>query len=136
MNTITLTIAATPGNLMKLAQAFGESIDAVIGAEDVPVTQYQDKLRTPEGSETKPGEIRPEDPQPKDPAAEEAVAQAPEPEMLEVTKTEVRQKALELTKVGQTAKVEEVFGRFGAKKFTQLKESDYAEVLKALEAVS
>lgn len=136
MNTITLTIAATPANLKKLAQAFGESIDAVIGAEDVPVTQYQDKLRTPEGSEMKPGEIRPEDPQPKDPAAEEAVAQAPEPEKLEVTKTEVRQKALELTKAGQTAKVEEVFGRFGAKKFTQLKESDYAEVLKALEAVS
>lgn len=129
MNTITLTIAATPANLMKLAQAFGDSIDAVIGAEDVPVTQYQDKLRTPDGSETKPGEIRPEDP-----AAEEAVAQAPE--MPEVTKTEVRQKALELTKAGQTEKVEEVFGRFGAKKFTQLKESDYAEVLKALEAVS
>ena len=39
MNTITLTIAATPANLMKLAQAFGDSIDAVIGAEDVPVTQ-------------------------------------------------------------------------------------------------
>jgi len=134
MNTITLTIAATPANLMKLAQAFGDSIDAVIGAEDVPVTKYQDKLRTPDGSETKPGEIRPEDPQPKDPAAEEAVAQAPE--MPEVTKTDVRQKALELTKAGQTAKVEEVFGRFGAKKFTQLKESDYAQVLEALEAVS
>lgn len=134
MNTITLTIAATPGNLMKLAQAFGDSIDAVIGAEDVPVTQYQEKLRTPDGSETKPGEIKPTDMQPKDPAAEEAVAQAPE--MPEVTKTEVRQKALELTKAGQTEKVEEVFGRFGAKKFTQLKESDYAEVLKALEAVS
>lgn len=134
MNTITLTIAATPANLMKLAQAFGDSIDAVIGAEDVPVTQYQDKLRTPEGSETKPGEIRP-----KDPAAEEAVAQSIEDAQQssrEVTKTEVRQKALELTKAGQTAKVEEVFGRFGAKKFTQLKESDYAEVLKALEAVS
>ena len=134
MNTITLTIAATPANLMKLAQAFGDSIDAVIGAEDVPVTQYQDKLRTPDGSETKPGEIKPTDMQPKDPAAEEAVVQAPE--MLEVTKTDVRQKALELTKAGQTAKVEEVFGRFGAKKFTQLKESDYAQVLEALEAVS
>jgi len=134
MNTITLTIAATPANLMKLAQAFGDSIDAVIGAEDVPVTQYQDKLRTPDGSETKPGEIKPTDMQPKDPAAEEAVVQAPE--MPEVTKTDVRQKALELTKAGQTAKVEEVFGRFGAKKFTQLKESDYAQVLEALEAVS
>lgn len=134
MNTITLTIAATPANLMKLAQAFGDSIDAVIGAEDVPVTQYQDKLRTPDGSETKPGEIKMTHTQPKDPAAEEAVAQAPETP--EVTKTEVRQKALDLTKAGQTEKVEEVFGRFGAKKFTQLKESDYAEVLKALEAVS
>ena len=130
MNTITLTIAATPSNLMKLAQAFGDSIDAVIGAEDVPVTQYQDKLRTPEGSETKPGRI-----QPKDPEAEQALAD-PEPEKPAVTKTDVRQKALELTKAGQTAKVEEVFGRFGAKKFTQLKESDYADVLEALEAVS
>ena len=135
MNTITLTIAATPANLMKLAQAFGDSIDAVIGAEDVPVTQYQDKLRTPDGSETKPGEIRPEDPQPKDPEAEQALAD-PEPEQPAVTKTDVRQKALELTKAGETAKVEEVFGRFGAKKFTQLKESDYAQVLEALEAVS
>lgn len=130
MNTITLTIAATPSNLMKLAQAFGDSIDAVIGAEDVPVTQYQDKLRTPEGSETKPGRI-----QPKDPEAEQALAD-PEPEKPAVTKTDVRQKALELTKAGETAKVEEVFGRFGAKKFTQLKESDYADVLEALEAVS
>ena len=130
MNTITLTIAATPSNLMKLAQAFGDSIDAVIGAEDVPVTQYQDKRRTPEGSETKPGRI-----QPKDPEAEQALAD-PEPEKPAVTKTDVRQKALELTKAGETAKVEEVFGRFGAKKFTQLKESDYADVLEALEAVS
>lgn len=130
MNTITLTIAATPANLMKLAQAFGDSIDAVIGAEDVPVTQYQDKLRTPEGSETKPGRI-----QPKDPEAEQALAD-PEPEKPAVTKTDVRQKALELTKAGETAKVEEVFARFGAKKFTQLKESDYADVLEALEAVS
>ena len=108
MNTITLTIAATPSNLMKLAQAFGDSIDGILGAEDVPVTHYQDKVRTPEGAETKPA----------------------------VTKTDVRQKALELTKAGETAKVEEVFARFGAKKFTQLKESDYADVLEALEAVS
>lgn len=132
MNTITLTIAATPANLMKLAQAFGDSIDGILGAEDVPVTQYQDKVRTPEGSETKPGEIHP-----KDPEAEQALADpGPKPEKPAVTKTEVRQKALELTKAGETAKVEEVFGRFGAKKFTQLKESDYAQVLEALEAVS
>lgn len=130
MNTITLTIAATPSNLMKLAQAFGDSIDGILGAEDVPVTQYQDKVRTPEGAETKMGEI-----QPKDPEAEQALAD-PEPEKPAVTKTDVRQKALELTKAGETAKVEEVFGRFGAKKFTQLKESDYADVLEALEAVS
>lgn len=132
MNTITLTIAATPANLMKLAQAFGDSIDGILGAEDVPVTQYQDKLRTPEGSETKPGMI-----QPKDPEAEQALVDpVPAPEKPAVTKTDVRQKALELTKAGETAKVEEVFGRFGAKKFTQLKESDYADVLEALEAVS
>lgn len=130
MNTITLTIAATPANLVKLAQAFGDSIDGILGAEDVPVTQYQDKVRTPEGAETKPGRI-----QPKDPEAEQALAD-PEPEKPAVTKTEVRQKALELTKAGETAKVEEVFARFGAKKFTQLKESDYADVLEALEAVS
>ena len=130
MNTITLTIAATPSNLMKLAQAFGDSIDGILGAEDVPVTQYQDKLQTPEGSETKPGRI-----QPKDPEAEQALAD-PVPEKPAVTKTDVRQKALELTKAGETAKVEEVFARFGAKKFTQLKESDYADVLEALEAVS
>lgn len=130
MNTITLTIAATPANLMKLAQAFGDSIDGILGAEDVPVTQYQDKLQTPEGSETKPGRI-----QPKDPEAEQALAD-PVPEKPAVTKTDVRQKALELTKAGETAKVEEVFARFGAKKFTQLKESDYADVLEALEAVS
>lgn len=130
MNTITLTIAATPSNLMKLAQAFGDSIDGILGAEDVPVTQYQDKVRTPEGAETKMGEI-----QPKDPEVEQALAD-PEPEKPAVTKTDVRQKALELTKAGETAKVEEVFARFGAKKFTQLKESDYADVLEALEAVS
>ena len=130
MNTITLTIAATPANLMKLAQAFGDSIDGILGAEDVPVTQYQDKVKTPEGAETKPGRI-----QPKDPEAEQALAD-PEPEKPAVTKTDVRQKALELTKAGETAKVEEVFARFGAKKFTQLKESDYADVLEALEAVS
>ena len=109
MNTITLTIAATPANLMKLAQAFGDSIDGILGAEDVPVTQYQDKVKTPEGAETKPGRI-----QPKDPEAEQALAD-PEPEKPAVTKTDVRQKALELTKAGETAKVEEVFAGFGAK---------------------
>ena len=129
MNTITLTIAATPSNLMKLAQAFGDSIDGILGAEDVPVTHYQDKI-LPYFRNRKIGEI-----QPKDPEAEQALAD-PEPEKPAVTKTKVRQKALELTKAGETAKVEEVFGRFGAKKFTQLKESDYADVLEALEAVS
>lgn len=132
MNTITLTIAATPANLAKLAQAFGDSIDTIIGAEDVPATQYKHELESEAGEKI----IRARYAQPKDPAAEEAVAAAPEPEKPAVTKTEVRQKALELTKAGETAKVEEVFGKFGATKFTQLKESDYADVLEALEAVS
>lgn len=135
MNTITLTIAATPSNLMKLAQAFGDSIDTVLAGEDVPMIQYSRELEDAAGVKMKPGEIRPRDTQPKDPEAEQALAD-PEPEKPAVTKTDVRQKALELTKAGETAKVEEVFARFGAKKFTQLKESDYADVLEALEAVS
>lgn len=135
MNTITLTIAATPANLMKLAQAFGDSIDTVLAGEDVPMIQYGRELEDAAGIKMKPGEIRPRDTQPKDPEAEQALAD-PEPEKPAVTKTDVRQKALELTKAGETAKVEEVFARFGAKKFTQLKESDYADVLEALEAVS
>lgn len=134
MNTITLTIAATPHNLVKLAQAFGESIDDYIGADDIPVKAGGADLKVG-GSHapTKPADIPVSDPAvPPMPQAEEP-KEAPEKV---VTKTDIREIGLRLTKAGKADALKQVLSQFGAANISQLKESDYPQVLDQLEAIA
>lgn len=109
MNTITLTIEATPENLMKLAQAFGPG----------PAEQVKPEVT----QEEKPALVDPTVPE--DTAPQHAV-----------TKQDVRKVALAMSKAGKNDQLGEILGRFGATKLSQVKEDDYAALLADLEAAS
>ena len=140
MNTITLTIAATPGNLARLAQAFGSEIDDLIGAEDCPVVR---KAEEAPAETIHPGVIKakyapaPEDPtvpeMAEPPAADPEPAPAP---ARAVTKEDVRKAAIVLTKAGKTDELGEILGRYGAAKLSQVNAGDYSALLTDLEAAS
>ncbi len=143
MNTITLTIAATPDNLIKLAQAFGDSIDDVIGADDVPSIN---KAGTRTDQTVSAAEIR-HDERPVRPApAAAAEKPAPQPEDPTVPKEEpaakvvtladLRQKGLDLTHAGKSDQLAAALDDFGAKKLSQVAEGDYAALMAKLEAAS
>lgn len=102
MNTITLTLEATPENLDKIKQILGEEAPA-------------------------PKE------EPKKAAKKKEKPKATTPE---VTKTDLRNKGLELTKAGKSDEMKAVFEEFGAAKLSEVKEEDYAAVMEKLEALS
>lgn len=137
MNTITLTIAATPGNLARLAQAFGNEIDDLIGADDCPVIRRT--AEEPKGV-VHPGVIQ--KPKLEDPTVPEMVeppAADPEPTPAPartVTKEDVRKAAIVLTKAGKTDELSEILGRYGAAKLSQVNAGDYSALLTDLEAAS
>ena len=137
MNTITLTIAATPDNLRKLAQAFGSSIDDVIGADDVPAVRAAGR---PAAEQIAPAKIGNVTEMPAPDLADPSVPEMPKAEkpakQRTVTKQDVRQQALVLSKAGRNAELGEILARFGAEKLSQVKESDFAALLDELEAVS
>ena len=112
MNTITLTIEATPENLMKLAQAFGPG----------PAEQVKPEV-TQEEKPMQPALVDPTVPE--DTAPQQAV-----------TKQDVRKVALAMSKAGKNDQLGEILGRFGATKLSQVKEDDYAALLADLEAAS
>ena len=114
MNTITLTIEATPENLMKLAQAFGSG----------PVEQVKPEV-TQEEKPTQPKPALVDPTVPEDTAPQRAV-----------TKQDVRKVALAMSKAGKNDQLGEILGRFGATKLSQVKEDDYAALLADLEAAS
>lgn len=60
----------------------------------------------------------------------------PEAEAPEITKTDLRNKGLELTKAGKSDEMKAVFEEFGAAKLSEVKEEDYAAVMEKLEALS
>lgn len=114
MNTITLTIEATPENLMKLAQAFGPG----------PAEQVKPEV-TQEENPTQPKPALVDPTVPEDTAPQQAV-----------TKQDVRKVALAMSKAGKNDQLGEILGRFGATKLSQVKEDDYAALLADLEAAS
>ena len=136
MNTITLTIAATPDNLRKLAEAFGSSIDDVIGADGVPAVRAAGQPAAEQIAPAQIGNIT-EMPAPDltDPSVPEMPKEKPAKQRT-VTKQDVRQQALVLSKAGRNAELGEILSRFGAEKLSQVKESDFAALLDELEAVS
>lgn len=105
MNTITLTLEATPENLDKIKQILGGEAPA---PKEEPKKAAKKKEKKPEPKATTP----------------------------EVTKTDLRNKGLELTKAGKSDEMKAVFEEFGAAKLSEVKEEDYAAVMEKLEALS
>lgn len=111
MNTLTLTLEATPENLRRICEFFGEINMKV----DIP-----------------PAKVTAPAAQPADPTVTEAMAPAEEKV---ITKAEVRAKAIEITKAGKQAELKQVLSDFGAAKLSEIKEIDYSEVYAKLSEV-
>lgn len=127
MNTITLTIAATPDNLKKLAMAFGDEIDETLSKDHIPAHRKSTGPNPPGTPVVKSVEI----PESKEEPAPEPVQ---EPEKT-VTLSDIRAKASVLTKGEHRAELKALLDQFGAARVTELRESDYAAFYKGLEAI-
>ncbi len=68
------------------------------------------------------------------PAAEEPKeeAPAPQPEVKEVSLTDVRAVALRLSKSGKQSELKEAFGKFGAKKLSDVPKENYPALMEEL----
>lgn len=128
MNTITLTIAATPDNLKRLADAFGDVIDETLPADAVPAHRVS-AAKQPAGpaQKVKSAEI---------PAKEEPKQKPAKKEAPDITLSQIREKASQLIKQEKREEVKALLAQFEVAKIPDLKESDYPEFLKGLEALS
>ena len=130
MNTITLTIAATPDNLKRLADAFGECIDETLPAHRRPAdAQTKGAMKSAEISLTS----RTPETEAKPP---ETVAKTPETEAdSKITLSDLRAKGTELTKGEHREAIKELLAEFGVARISEVAESDYAEFYKRMEAI-
>lgn len=139
MNTITLTIAATPDNLRRLADAFGDVIDETLSADDIPAH------RCAAGSTPKdvPASIKSAEIPAKVEKAPETEQKAPETEQkapeteqkAEITLSELRAKGAELVKSEHREEIKALLEEFGAARIPELNPEDYAEFMKRMEAI-
>lgn len=126
MNTITLTIAATPDNLKRLAEAFGDAIDENFPKDAMParrVTSTGPAEKTIESKEIK---------------LSENVAEVPEnvAEATQHTMSELRAKAAQLVKDGHKDDLKALLGSFGAPKVPELKQEDWNAFYERMEAIA
>lgn len=127
MNTITLTIAATPDNLKKLAMAFGDEIDETLSKDHIPAHRKSTGPNPPGTPVVKSVDI-----------PEEKAEPEPEPKTeaeQTVTLSDIRAKASVLTKGEHRTELKALLDQFGAARVTELRESDYAAFYKGLEAI-
>lgn len=133
MNTITLTIAATPDNLKRLAEAFGDAIDENFPKDAMParrITSTGPAEKTIESTEIKLPEnaAEPNENVAKEP---ENVAEAPQR-----TLSELRAKAAQLVKDGHKDDLKALLGSFGAPKVPELKQEDWNAFYERMEAIA
>lgn len=98
-------------------------------AEPVKTPEPAEPVKTPEpqGESEKPEKTE-------EPVLEKPEDTPPwEEEPKTVTLSELRKKGTELTKAGKLPELQAVFAEFGAKKLSQIAESDYQAVMKKLE---
>ena len=117
MNTITLTLQATPENLRKLADAFA-------GIADLPYDGDRQQLTA---------EPRPQ-PETKSPAKPEPKRE-PEKAGEEVTKDMIKAEGLKLNKAGKSLELKAIFAEFGVEKLSDAKEEDYAAIYERIKGV-
>ena len=134
MNTITLTIAATPDNLKRLAAAFGDCIDETLPGNAVPAHRISAD-RDPEKNKPviKSAEIQ------ASPLPEMPENGAKEPEngaKCEITQSVLRNLGLGLLHKGKNKEIKEILKEYGVPKLTELPEEHYAAVYERLEALA
>lgn len=133
MNTITLTIAATPDNLKKLADTFGDTIDEVLAADSIPAKRHAAGSAPKKDSPApvKSAEIKAQDaPQVTEPAAEEPK------EEKKLTLSDLRTKGAALTKnKDHLAALRDLLAEFGAERIGDVKEEEYAEFYARMGAI-
>ena len=144
MNTITLTIAATPDNLKRLAEAFGDAIDENFPKDAMParrITSTGPAEKTIESAEirmpetvAKPAENVAEEPEPAAETQETVAAQ--EKQGPAHTLTELRAKAAALVKNGHRDEIKALLQQFNAPKVPELKPEDYDRFFEGLEAIA
>lgn len=118
---ITVTMEIPVEKLTGLQALLSGDLDAAaavapLAALEEPVITYTPVEPKPAGEGDTPGDS----PEPK----------AAEP--VQVTKSMIRARGLELTQAGKKAELEGVFKKFGAVKLRDLKEEDYAEAYRLL----
>lgn len=139
MNTITLTIAATPVNLKRLADAFGDCIDETLPADAIPAHRRPANPAV-KGETVKSAEIPAKTEEPKKDENEqkepEIEQKAPETEQkAEITLSDLRAKGAELVKSEHREEIKALLEEFGAARIPELKPEDYAEFMSRMEAI-
>lgn len=128
---ITLNLELTPENLDKL-RIFCEEVKAA--PAEKKTTKKTAKTAEPAKTETTPAEATPAETTPA--SKPEAESEAPAEENVAApTKTDVRAVALKLSKAGKSDVLKEIFAKFGAEKLSDVKEEQYADLMKELNAV-
>lgn len=133
MNTITLTIAATPDNLKRLADAFGDCIDETLHADDIPAHRRPTAQEAPKGETIKSAEV------------EIPVTATVESKKLETvekpetdpapTLSDIRIKAADLVKDGHGEALKALLDKYEVEKVPNLPEEKYAAFFADLEAI-
>ena len=135
---ITLTLDLTKKNLKLLEALFNESESTTEVITGVSMTE--DKLASLDGFEP----LADEEKKPAKKTAKnkkaEVLAKEPEPkeeaETPKVSLTDVRSKALVLSKAGKQDKLKEIFAKYGATKLSAISEENYSDLMKDLEEAS
>lgn len=129
MNTITLTIAATPDNLKRLADAFGDCIDETLSASDIPAHRRPADADV-KGETIKSAEIPAKAEEPKKDEKEPKTEQK-----AEITLSDLRAKGAELVKSEHREEIKALLEEFGAARIPEVKPEDYAEFMSRMEAI-
>lgn len=137
MNTITLTIAATPDNLRRLAEAFGDMIDENFPNDVMPARRVSST--GPAEKTIKSAEIRmPETvAKPTENVAKETeTVTKPTENAAKRTMTELRAKAAQLVKDGHKDDLKALLDSFDAPKVPELPEKDWNAFYDRMEAIA
>ena len=128
MDTITLTLEATPENIRKIAALYEEEKPEKPKRKAAKAEEAEAKAKAPAPAEKEaPAEK---------PAKEAKPDPAPEKAEKKITKADIRKLGLALTKADKTEELSEALSSFGAKKLSEVKEEDYAALYEKLEAIS
>lgn len=143
MNTITLTIAATPDNLKRLADAFGEIIDETLPGDAIAAQRMSATADAKTKNVPVKKSVKIEDPT----VPEIAETGAKEPENVtkeaeiakkerKITESDLRSLGLRLTQGGHSKEVKALLQKYNAPRITKLSEDQFEPFYEELEALA